>query len=66
MSAWMFQIGIFDIRYAVNSLHLFLEDPWKGHLKHLVKIFGYSQNSTVRQKDIVISPVDIRDISGKR
>ena len=30
-----------------------------------MKIFGYLQNATGRQKSIIISPEDIRNISGK-
>ena len=61
----MFQIGRFDIIYAVTSLNLFSAAPREGYLKHLLNIFGHLQNSTGRQKGIVISQDYIREIGGR-
>ena len=44
MAEWAVHIGRFDICYAVTSLNIFSVAPREGHLKRLVKIFGYLQN----------------------
>ena len=59
MAEWDFQIGRFDICYALTSLNRFLEAPREGHLSRLVKIFGYLQSVTGRRKIIVVSTEDI-------
>ena len=41
MAEWAVQIGRFDIRYALTSLNRFSAAPLTGHLKRLIKIFGY-------------------------
>ena len=65
MKEWMVQIGRFEISFAVTSLNRFSAAPFEGHLKRLVKIFGYLQNTTGRWKIIGILPEDIMEISGK-
>ena len=65
MAEWAVQIGIFDIRYAVTSLNRFSAAPREGHLKRLVKIFGYLKNDSAKHKIIVVSPEDIWEVSGK-
>ena len=56
MAEWAVQIGRFDIRYTVNSLNIFYAAPQGGHLKRLVKIFGYLQNVSGKRKSIVVLP----------
>ena len=41
MAEQMIQIGRFDFRFTVTPLNRFSEAPREGHLKRLVKIFGY-------------------------
>ena len=62
---WMVQIGRFDIRLAVTSINRFSAAPKEGHIKRLVKIFGYLQKNTRRWKSIFILPEDITEVSGK-
>ena len=52
----MVQIRRFGILFVVTSLNRFFLDPREGHPKQQVNIFGYLQDSTGRQKSIVISP----------
>ena len=61
----MVQTGRFNICFAITSLRRFSAATLEGHLNWLVKIFGYLQDATGRRISIVISPEDIRDISGK-
>ena len=65
MAEWAFQIGRFDIRYALTFLNSLLAAPREGHLSRLVNIFGYLQTVSGRRKCIVVLPEDIYDISGK-
>ena len=57
--------GRFDICFSGTSLNCFSETPRKVHLKRLVKIFGYFEDTTRRWKIIVISPEDIKEIIDK-
>ena len=41
MAEWEVHIGRFDVRYALTSLNRFSAAPREGHLRWLVKIFGY-------------------------
>ena len=61
----MVLIGRFDIFFADSSFNCFSASPRENHIKWLVKIFGHFQDSTERQKSLVISTDDISDISGK-
>ena len=61
----MVQIGRFNIRFSVTSLNRFSAAPKEGHIKRLVKVFDYFKDAAGRRKIIVISPEDIRYISGK-
>ena len=65
MAEWMVQIGRFEIRFTVTSLNRFSAAPKEGHIKPLVKIFGYLQKNTRRWKSIFILPEDIREVRGK-
>ena len=38
---WIITLGRFDIAYAVNTLSRYSAAPREGHLKALMRIFGY-------------------------
>ena len=38
---WLVTLGRFDIAYAVNSLSRFSAKPRQGHLKGMIRFFGY-------------------------
>ncbi len=38
---WLVTIGRYDIAYAINSLAQFSAMPRQGHLKRLLRVFGY-------------------------
>ena len=61
----MVQIERFNISFPVTSLNRLSETQREGHLKRLVKIFGYLQHATGGRNIIVISPDYMMDISGK-
>ena len=65
MAEWAVQIGRFDIRYALTSLNRFSAAPRTGHLKRLIKIFGYLQTVSADRKSIVVSAEDIGEIKGR-
>ena len=62
MEEWAVHIGRFDICYTVTYLNRFSAAPREGHLKRLVKIFGYLQKVLAKRKIIVVSPEDIVEI----
>ena len=62
MAKWAVKIGRFDIRYALTSLNRFSAAPREGHLKRLIKIFGYLQTVPADSNSIVVSSEDIGDI----
>ena len=66
MAEGMVRIGRFEISFAINSFNHFFEAAREGHLKWLAMIFDYFQDTTGRQKSIVISPDYIRETSGNR
>ena len=59
MAEWAVQIGRFGIRCALTSLNRFSAAPREGHLKRLIKIFGYLQTVSADSKSIVVSAEDI-------
>ena len=59
------QIGRFESCFEVTSINYFSAALREGHLKPLVKIFGYLKNATGRRESIVILSENIREISGK-
>ena len=65
MEEWEFQIGRFDIRYALTYLNIFYAAPQEGHLTRLVKIFSNLQSVPGKRKSNVVSPEDIGEINGK-
>ena len=65
MTKWIVLTGRFGIRFVVTFLNRLFAAPWEYHIKRLVNIFGYLQDTTRRRNIIVISPEDIREISGK-
>jgi len=65
MAEWAVQIGRFDIRYALTSLNRFSAAPRAGHLKRLIKVFGYLQTVSAERKSIVVSSEDIREVVGE-
>ena len=66
MAERMVRIGRFKICFYINSLNHFSAAAREGHLKWLAMIFDYFQDTTGRQKSIVISPDYIRETSGNR
>ena len=65
MVEWEFQIGRFDIRYALIPLNILSASPRDGHRTRLINIFGYLQTVPAKAKSIVVSYKDIGEIKGK-
>ena len=38
---WLVTLGCFDIAYAVNDYSRFSMAPRQGHLKGMIRVFGY-------------------------
>jgi hypothetical protein len=51
---WMITLGQFDLAYATSSLARYSMAPRKGHLKAMMRVFGYIKKHKHRQ--IIVDP----------